>query len=659
MIFYGSQTFKLASTGWLVRPQIFYLGWLLLCGLVALSKGASAASGFATQEITPQQTTEPLVNPGMGLYLAGTLKAEDMPTDAWFSKLLNIGYFRDDWSQLEPAAAGDYKFDAYFKPIFELWVKQRGKRVAFRFMSENMHSRQKYVTPKWVFDSGVPSVTHKGIYVPEQIDPVFWDDRYLAIQEKFIADLGRYLDGKPGLEFIDIGSIGEWGEMHLARWTSEQLAQTGYTRAKYIGAYRRLIDAFARAFPHTRVFLNVGDYDTINDYAAIHHINFRQDGLNPAGPSANVGKRFYLPYSRRGVICNYELYGGYSEMKQKGWGVQATFDKGLEDPISYLHVNLMGWHELLKPPAEVKTAVEDAARRIGFRFVLARLQCNQTLRLNGNHPSRLFLAATWKNLGVAPCYDSYAVRWSLVNAGGEVVAEQLDYPQTPTTLWWPGETTTEQSVLTIPAGLAPSTYHIAVAMVKPEAPTLQVQLAIAGRDATGRYDLGTITAVKTVAETGPVYEQGFETAAHGWQATRRMTLRLDPTAHSGKSSLLVEGTQVGEAWNYAAVRLPQPILPSSRYRLSCWMKVDHIEPTGKAPYLKIGLTDGAGKWLTNVSTSHYDEAKLGTWQYLVGDVETTGATVHGDLAIEKGDLETKVTTTLRLDDVKLELLESP
>ncbi|MCC6446610.1 MAG: hypothetical protein IT210_24545 [Armatimonadetes bacterium] len=46
-------------------------------------------------------------------------------------------------------------------------MKQWGKRVAFRFMAENMHSRQRYVTPKWVFDKGVPSVKQKGLYAEE------------------------------------------------------------------------------------------------------------------------------------------------------------------------------------------------------------------------------------------------------------------------------------------------------------------------------------------------------------------------------------------------------------------------------------------------------------------------------------------------------------
>ena len=274
------------------RPSVLGLSLVsLLMFIPCVSPGQEqeasppADSLVPMQQVVPTPSAVPLVNPGMGLYLYGTLDANDLPPDAWFSPLVQIGYFRQDWSVLEPEAQGKYRFDEYFGPIFDLWVNRWHRRVAFRFMSENMHSRRKYVTPKWVFDQGVPSVTLKGLYTNDQIDPVFWDDRYLAIQERFIADLGKYLDGRPGLEFIDIGSIGEWGEMHLARWTPELLEQTGFSRARYIAAYRRLIDAFARAFPRTRVFLNVGDYEAINDYAAIKGLHFRQDGLTPRAPA--------------------------------------------------------------------------------------------------------------------------------------------------------------------------------------------------------------------------------------------------------------------------------------------------------------------------------------------------------------------------------------
>ena len=74
-----------------------------------------------------------------------------------------------------------------------------------------------------------------------------------------------------------------------------------------------------------------------------------------------------------------------------------------------------------------------------------------------------------------------------------------------------------------------------------------------------------------------------------------MSARVDRSAaRGGKASMLVEGTQEG-SWNYAALGLDGPVLPGSLYRLSCWMRVDELEPATWAPYLKLGLTDERGR----------------------------------------------------------------
>ena len=576
-------------------------------------------------------------------------------------KIADTAYFRPDWSQVKPEENGNH-FDEYFNPIFDFWVKKMGKRVAFRIMSESMHSGTKYVTPEWVFAKGVPSVKHTGIYTSEQIDPVFWDDRYLEIQKEFILELGKYLDGKKGLEYIDIGSIGEWGEMHLGlhipgRWTTEQLEETGYTEEKYIKAYRYIIDAFAEAFPHTQVFLNVGNYDTINDYAAIKGIHFRQDGLTPSGPSDNVGKRFYRPYSKRGIKGNYEFHSSYNEMKKKGWDLKATIDKGLEDPISYLNTNIFGIQGLENASEDVKALLTYAGQKIGFRFIITKLKVQKEFHLDGEIPGRMMVEHTWKNIGVAPCYESYALIFSLVNDKGETIAEQLFFPKKPTTQWFTDEEITERTLIRIPATTSPGKYTLKVSMLAPEKPEHKILLGIVGKDSQNRYDLCIVNAVRVEKQQAVVYEEGFE-SGNLWEASPGIKTSADKTLiHNGNYSLLINGNQQG-SWNYASHNLKQSILPGSKYKLSCWLLVESIDPKIE-PYLKIGLADSQGKWIENHNTNYYDLSKLGTWQYLETILETTVETVEGHLAVEKGSLETQITATIRIDDVKLELLESP
>ncbi len=623
---------------------------------LALPLAAQEAATPGLVEFTPPPCHDILFNPGMGLYLQ--YPPLDAKPDEWFMQIADTAYYRLDWAEVNPEP-GKYTFEEYFGPRFDFWVKQCGKRVAFRVMCQSMHSRGQ-VTPQWAFDQGVPGVPHTALNGKEQTDPVFWDDRYLDVQCEFIRKLGEYLDGKPGLEFVDIGSIGEWGEMHLARWTPQQLAETGYTEAKYVAAYRRVIDAHVQAFPHTRIFLNVGgrNHLTINDYAAIKGVHFRQDGLNPAGASYDCGEWLYKPYARRGVICNFEFHSGYDEMLKKNWDVKTTIEKGLSAPISYLNTNLFGGGSIRQAPAEAQELLRDAARRVGYRFVLASLKHPAQLRLYATQTARLPLFAIWRNDGVAPCYGSYALQWSLVGPDGKPVVEQTEYPPTPTTQWWPGEEQPVAAVLRVPAGLPAGDYQLRVAMLDPEAKRT-IRLALPGQDADGAYPLVKLTGVASAATNATVHEDGFEQEPVGWNAVEGMNASLSTDGpKSGASCLLVEGA-TAKSWNYAQTRLKATAVPFGLYRLSAWMLIEQTNDQRRAPFLKLATNAADGKWIANFSTNPYDLKQTGTWQRLERTAELPANAATLDIAIEKGDNSTPIALRLRLDDVKLELLEAP
>jgi hypothetical protein len=622
------------------------------------SAALAGADAPPRAEFAPVASDEVLFNPGMGLYLQ--YPPLDAKADEWFMGLCDIAYFRLDWAEVNPEPDVT-RFEEFFGPLFDTWVKTNGKRVAFRVMCQNMHSSKDFVTPKWVFDRGVPGVPHRAIRGQMQTNPAFWDERYLEQHLPFIRALGQYLDGRPGLEFVDIGSIGEWGEMHLARWTSEQLEATGYTHARYVQAYRRVIDAFAEAFPRTRVFLNIGgpDNHTINDYAARRGMHFRQDGLNPKGASYNCEQWLFPPYARRGVICNLEFHSGYREMVQRGWDVAATLDKATSAPVSYLNTNLFGGSGYRQAPEEVRQLLTAAGRRFGYRFVLTRVGHPTTLRLSTARPTRVLLQSTWRNDGIAPCSGSYALDWSLLDAAGSAVASERLFPRTPTTEWQPGEEQTADVCLRLPSGLAPGEYRLAVAMTDPESGR-PIRLGIAGRDDAGRYRLCALRTEAVEAAPATAYQDGFEAdPVAAWRGVAGVTAEVAAdAAHQGAKALRVTGTGK-DTWNYAMARLPAGLPPGSRVRFSGWLRVDQIKGTSRGPYLKLGLNAADNAWITNLNTDAYDLAALGTWQHLQGTGEIPANAGSADLAIERGDLEPEITVDLRLDDLQIDILEAP
>ncbi|MBT3381319.1 MAG: DUF4832 domain-containing protein [Lentisphaerae bacterium] len=631
--------------------------WMWIIGAMAVPL---LSEGGEMRTVSPPAYGAPIFNLGMGLYLQHP--PMDSGADEWYMQIGDIAYYRLHWADVNPEE-GVYTFDEYFGPKFDVWVKQHGKRVAFGVMSQSKHGRMRYVTPKWVYDKGVPGVVHYSNYFKDdQVNPVFWDERYLDDLEVFTAKLGEYLDGRQGLEFMDMRGIGEWGELHLQRWTPKQLEETGFTHEAYVLAYRRMVDAFACAFPGTHVFLNVGGqkHHTINDYAALRGIHFRQDGLKPGGASYNCGEWLFKPYSRQGVLCNFEFHSSYSGSLKKGWSAEATIEACLAAPISYLNTgSWLGGGGLRDAPEDAKRWLSLAASRLGYRLRLAELQVPETFSLREGRRSRIPLRQTWVNEGLAPCPESFAVEWSLHRAAdGEVVASQLQFPSVPTSNWEPGTAGVEAaSLFSLPGETPVGDYQLKVAVVCPETGR-KIALAMGGKDAAGRYEVCSISGVPATGDGGgDVYVCDFGSGPDGWTGTAGMTIKAATDGRSGNAMRIAGKQESG--WNYAAKSLDVPLVLGGRYKLTVWMCVDQINTSRHPPFVKLGVYDVHGNWLDNYGTAKYNLTKVGTWQELVGFADLPAEAVRGNLAVEKGVNAVPIQVDLRLDDVRLELIEAP
>ena len=622
---------------------------------------ATSAAGPQTKTFHPKPSDKPLLNPGMGVYIFVGRNTR-LPENTWLKDVCAIAYTRLHWCDLEPAP-GQYKFDEYFKPMLDYFVGQLGWRIAFRVMSESMHGRTKYVTPKWVFDAGVPGVKHVGIGGIEQIDPVFWDPKYLDLQCRFIKALGQWVESQRGIEFVDIGSIGEWGEMHLGlhipgRWTPEQLRETGYSDYKYIMAYRRIIDAFADAFPHTRVFLGVGPFKEIDYYAAMRGIHFRQDGLGLIGASADVDKWLFPEYAFRGIQCNLELITGWEGMKRRGWDPREVIRTGLKARISYLNLNF-GWGVVTNPPPEVRQAIMEAARRIGYRFRCTEVELITPVHVRPRTPSRLVVRHKWTNEGVAPCYESLAMEWVVLDSSGRQVASTRSFPKLPTTHWLPGESISDGCIVDLPVGFKPGHYTLAVRMFLPEKPQQRYYLAMAG-GSDGLYPVAEFDAVAGSPPKTTVATIDFESPEDFRRVgvPKGITKQLVPDKGlDGSHALHISGS-CENTWSYALLRR-LPLIPGARYRLEGWLNVTTCQGAAKPPYFKVGLNDATGKCLYNANTQRYDMRRAGQWQKLSVDFDVPATATTGDIAIERGQKTGRITVDMLVDRVSLTLLAAP
>ena len=195
--------------------------------------------------VRPKDTLAPLINPGMGwvfhhydncvtrygleLPLSDTLDA--FPGAA-------VIYLRLAWSYLEPQESV-FNWSIVDTPA-QRWIA-KGKKIALRFTTSETNRDQPYATPQWVEKAGARGYRYNygsGLddngnnWEPDYNDPVFFEklDHFLA------AAAARY-DGNPEVAFIDIGTLGAWGEGHTV--PSTRVVYPAATVRRYIDLHRK------------------------------------------------------------------------------------------------------------------------------------------------------------------------------------------------------------------------------------------------------------------------------------------------------------------------------------------------------------------------------------------------------------------------------------
>lgn len=349
------------------------------------------------------------------------------------------------------------------KKFIEYW-KMNNCRVAFRIITSNIRGTQ---TPDYVFHKGVSSVIHK----PNgkiQIDPVYWQSLYIELFSKFIRALGSQLNGGEGVEFIDIGGIGVFGEMHLGlhipgMWTKEELIEHDFSEQKYFASYKMLIQEYIAAFPKTRLFLNISRYPQMAAYAADKKVGLRFDGLSiKQNPTQNLVSEAFQQFSVNaninllGVPCMYEFANKESELEV----IVKCLNMAFADPISYLHINL-GKSNQLK--FGVVQTLERYSKKIGYRFHLRRISVPSKISLG----ETIVLQQEWINKGIANAYHNYSFRYSITRGDQNCYTINLN-PGTPTSFWKPNELSSFANNFIIPAFLSNGNYTLCLEMINNE-----------------------------------------------------------------------------------------------------------------------------------------------------------------------------------------------
>ncbi|MBP5159789.1 MAG: hypothetical protein ILP10_05760, partial [Lachnospiraceae bacterium] len=250
----------------------------------------------------PAQIGDALLNPYMGWVPMATKVGHKQPHTMVYAPLI--------WSQLEPEERGRFDWDGFEDRCnFKHW-KEYGVRINIRFYMDQPTMKPHMDIPKWLYemlggDGDVPAGTspmpdtYKGEpydscigvgYTPNYADPVL-----IREHERVVEAIAKRYGEDPSIAFIQIGSLGHWGEWHCWPYTKEEGGPSG-------------------TFPRT---------DIADIYVSHYLKNFDRRKLcmrRPTGPAASNGLGLFN-----------DMFGDVPASKEVGNAWYEWFKKGYRD----------------------------------------------------------------------------------------------------------------------------------------------------------------------------------------------------------------------------------------------------------------------------------------------------------------------------------------
>lgn len=248
------------------------------------------------------------------------------------------------WNKIEPQE-GQYNWELIDRAVEK--SAKAGKKAMLRIVSGRN-------TPEWVYQAGAKPFDFKNTdlafpanHKSDMRMPVPWDEIYLERWERFIKAFGKRYNGNPNIYSIQMAGGGHIGEMNLPK-AHDKWKRVGYSDEKLISAWKRIIDAYQKAFPDTPTNLNINEplgkksnvLEPVVSYVLSKYPNkvyLQQDGLKADMPKDNHIRLIIREASKKTVV-GYQMLGGRGFVDKQTGDRMMAFSNAIEDNVSYVEV---------------------------------------------------------------------------------------------------------------------------------------------------------------------------------------------------------------------------------------------------------------------------------------------------------------------------------
>jgi hypothetical protein len=441
-----------------------------------------------TVDFTSQwDTVRALENPDKGWYhhlLDNGINKYAIRNDSAFSSFPGLDhlYLRLAWSYLEPEEG---KFDwhridsiiAKYVPLgygisFRITCKETGRYPGS--VNQEVGGVQ-YATPYWVRKAGAKGVDavrgETKSWTPDWDDPV-----YLSKLDNFYRAFAEKYDGKSYVRYIDVGSIGEWGEGHTS--FSTRIPPTVEEVKANINIFLKNISKTQIVVTDDLLYYGKSDEDQkeLLNYCLENGISLRDDSplvswylKNNLETWSVSHPSFYDPaYLKNPVIFELEHYStvkrdsnwlgknGTETINKYGYSSGHIMRKAIETE----HSTYIGYHgyceEWLSDNPDLTIQLLNIC---GYWYFPVSLEYATLM-----HPGTNAIKMEWYNRGVAPAYNNYQLVLKFEKTDNRVFYAEID--DSGNRNWLPGKSIPNEYNFVIPDNVPEGKYRIGFKLMK-------------------------------------------------------------------------------------------------------------------------------------------------------------------------------------------------
>ena len=331
---------------------------------------------------------------------------------AWYNEVsedISLLYMDITWAELEPEE-GVYNWASIDEENqISRWRKE-GKHLVFRFVCDIPGEEAHMDIPEWLYEkSGKAGKWYDGEY-GKGFAPDYNNPTIISCHEQAVKALGEHF-GQDGLiSYVELGSLGHWGEWHVNYSEGIQRIPREAVRDKYILPW-------TEAFPDARILMRrpfasaekygFGLYNDMTGQPEATQSWF--DWINNGGEYDQTGEK--------NVIVPMKDF-----WKTAPSGGEFTSSLSMEE---MLDTNLSGTVEMIReahttflgpkiPDENYVDGYKEVLKTMGYRLWISMAELKNTAK-----GSRLKLI--WENSGVAPMYKEWPVYVYIEDESGKLV----------------------------------------------------------------------------------------------------------------------------------------------------------------------------------------------------------------------------------------------